>query len=130
MAKNKISAAQWSEMYVQLRNDLAYAQTYCPKSEPTTYLNNLTATVYQKIYTNYRYEKSALSKLFFDEVPKIAYDYRKVLYFSLVLLFVFAGIGVLSAVHDDRFVRLILGDAYVNTTLENIASGDAMAVYK
>lgn len=128
--KNKISADQWSQMYVQLSNDLAYSQTYYPKSELTLYLNNLTAAVHQKVYTNYRYEKNVLSKFFFDEVPRIAYDYRKVLYFSLVLFLVFAGIGALSAAYDDRFVRLILGDAYINATLENIAKGDAMAVYK
>lgn len=128
--KNKISADQWSQMYVQLSNDLAYSKTYYPKSELTLYLNNLTAAVHQKVYTNYRYEKNVLSKFFFDEVPRIAYDYRKVLYFSLVLFLVFAGIGALSAAYDDRFVRLILGDAYINATLENIAKGDAMAVYK
>ena len=40
------------------------------------------------------------------------------------------GIGALSAAHDDTFVRLILGDAYVNMTLNNIEQGDPMAVYK
>lgn len=129
-AKNKISADDWSQMYIQLSNDLAFSQTYYPKSDVTLYLNNLAATVHQKIYTNYKYEKNVLSKFFFDEVPRIAYDYRKVLYFSLALFLVFVGIGALSAAFDDRFVRLILGDAYVNATLDNIAKGDAMAVYK
>lgn len=128
--KNKISADDWSQMYVQLSNDLAFSQTYYPKSELTAYLNNLAGTVHQKVYTSYKYEKNVLSKFFFYEVPLIAYQYRKVLYFSLLLFLVFVGIGVLSAAYDDRFVRLILGDAYVNTTLDNISKGDPMAVYK
>jgi uncharacterized membrane protein SpoIIM required for sporulation len=32
--------------------------------------------------------------------------------------------------HDEKFIRLILGDGYVNMTLENIDNGDPVAVYK
>ena len=39
-------------------------------------------------------------------------------------------IGVFSAANNDSFVRLILGDSYVNMTSENISKGDPMAVYK
>ena len=39
-------------------------------------------------------------------------------------------IGIISTANDDKFVRLILGDSYVNMTMENIAKGDPMAVYK
>ena len=42
----------------------------------------------------------------------------------------FAIVGAYSAAHDGDFVRLILGDNYVNMTLENIEKGDPMAVYK
>ena len=38
--------------------------------------------------------------------------------------------GAVSVAHDDSFVRLILGDSYVNMTLENINNDDPMAVYK
>ena len=39
-------------------------------------------------------------------------------------------IGAVSTINDDSFVRLILGDAYVNMTIENIEKGESMAVYK
>jgi uncharacterized membrane protein SpoIIM required for sporulation len=39
-------------------------------------------------------------------------------------------IGVVSSAGDSGFVRLIMGDSYVNMTLENIDKGDPMAVYK
>jgi uncharacterized membrane protein SpoIIM required for sporulation len=39
-------------------------------------------------------------------------------------------IGVVSTLNDDSFVRLILGDSYVNMTIENIENGEPMAVYK
>jgi uncharacterized membrane protein SpoIIM required for sporulation len=47
------------------------------------------------------------------------------------LIFTISGIiGAISAANDDTFVRLIMGDAYVNETLANIEKGDPMAVYK
>ena len=38
-------------------------------------------------------------------------------------------IGVISAANDPNFVRLILGNGYVDMTLDNIANGEPMAVY-
>jgi uncharacterized membrane protein SpoIIM required for sporulation len=40
-----------------------------------------------------------------------------------------AVMGAVSVLHDKTFVRLILGDAYVNMTLENIKSGNPTKVY-
>ena len=40
------------------------------------------------------------------------------------------GIGVLSSAMDHTFPEVILGEQYVAMTLENIESGDPMAVYK
>ncbi|MTI20153.1 stage II sporulation protein M, partial [Fulvivirga sp. RKSG066] len=34
-----------------------------------------------------------------------------------------------SVLNDDTFIRIILGDAYVNMTLENIEKGNPLAVY-
>jgi uncharacterized membrane protein SpoIIM required for sporulation len=38
-------------------------------------------------------------------------------------------LGVVSTLQDETFVRLILGDGYVNMTLENIENGNPLAVY-
>ena len=40
------------------------------------------------------------------------------------------GIGILSCAMDAEFQRMVLGDDYVDMTIENIESGDPMAVYK
>ena len=45
-------------------------------------------------------------------------------------LFFFALVGAFSSANEGEFVRSILGDGYVNMTLENIEKGDPMAVYK
>jgi uncharacterized membrane protein SpoIIM required for sporulation len=39
-------------------------------------------------------------------------------------------IGWISSANDGEYSRLILGDSYVNMTLDNIEKGDPMGVYK
>jgi uncharacterized membrane protein SpoIIM required for sporulation len=47
------------------------------------------------------------------------------LFFTLFTL-----IGVLSAVYDKDFANIILGEGYVNQTIENIKSGNAVGIYQ
>ena len=116
--------------YIQLINDLSYSQTYYPKSKTTEYLNFLVTQIYRKIYKTKRLEKNRLKSFFLEEIPYLIYQYRKQMIFAFALFFFFVALGAISAAYDDRFVRIILGDEYVNMTLENIKNGDPMAVYK
>lgn len=119
-----------ASLYIHLVNDLSYAQTYYPKSKIVVYLNYLASQTYQKIYKTKRQETNRIVNFFSIEVPLIVYDYRRYILYAFILFFVATSIGVLSARNDDTFVRLIMGDSYVNMTLENIDKGDAVAVYK
>ncbi|RZJ67546.1 MAG: stage II sporulation protein M, partial [Flavobacterium sp.] len=71
-----------------------------------------------------------LVSFFKTEVPLIVYDHRKYILFSFILFFAFTAIGAISAANDVTFVRIIMGDDYMNQTLENIANGNPVAVYK
>ena len=128
--RKPISPDQMADYYVQLLGDLSFVQTYYPKSNTVTYLNFLVTQIYQKIYKTKRIEKNRLKFFFADYVPTLAYKYRKLIYFSFILFFFFALVGALSAHYEPRYVRAIMGDMYVNMTLENIENGDPMAVYK
>ena len=119
-----------ASLYIQLVNDLSYAQTYYPKSKTILYLNNLAARAFQKIYKTKREETNRFLHFWKTEVPLIVYEYRRYVLYSFIVFLSFVAIGVLSAAYDDAFVRLILGDGYVNETLENIEAGDPVAVYK
>lgn len=119
-----------ANLYVHLINDLAYAQTYYKKSKLVVYLNNLAVRVYQKIYRTKREDTNLLLHFFKVEVPLLLFQYRRYILYSFVFFLVAVLIGVVSAAHDDSFVRLILGNDYVNKTLQNIENGDPVAVYK
>jgi uncharacterized membrane protein SpoIIM required for sporulation len=119
-----------ASLYIQLVNDLSYAQTYYPKSKTVIYLNHLAATTYQKIYKTRREETNRVAYFFKTEVPLIVYNNRRYVLYAFIMFFVFTAIGVLSASKDENFVRIIMGDDYVNMTLNNIEEGNPVAVYK
>ncbi|MHC5202206.1 stage II sporulation protein M [Myroides sp. LJL119] len=124
------SADYLALMYIQIMNDLSYAQTFYPNSKVTQYLNNLAGQTYQKIYKTRRIEENRILYFFKTEVPLLIYKYKSYLFFTVILFLSIVAIGVLSAYHDPEFVRLVLGNSYVNTTLDNIEKGDPMAIYQ
>ena len=128
--KSKKNPDEMASLYIHLINDLSYAQTYYPKSKTVVYLNYLASQIYQKIYKTKRVEKNRIIEFFSTDVPLIVYEYRRYLVYAFSLFIFCVGIGVVSAMCDVDFVRLILGDGYVNMTLENIQQGNPVAVYK
>ena len=128
--KAKKNPDELASLYIHLVNDLSYAKTYYPKSKTVVYLNHLASLTYQKIYKTKREETNRLVYFFKTEVPLIVYQHRRYVLYSFLLCFIFTAVGVLSAANDQDFVRIILGDNYVNMTLENIEKGNPVAVYK
>jgi uncharacterized membrane protein SpoIIM required for sporulation len=129
-SKNKKNPDEMANLYIQLMNDLSYAQTYYSKSKTVGYLNHLAAQIYQKIYKTKRTESNRIVFFFKTEVPLLLFEYRRYLLYSFVLFFSMVGIGVISSMYDVNFIRSILSDGYVNETLENIKNGNPTAIYK
>ncbi|SHH21606.1 stage II sporulation protein M [Flavobacterium defluvii] len=128
--KAKKNPDELANLYIQLMNDLSYAQTYYPKSKTVVYLNHLASQIYQKIYKTKRTEKNRIVEFFKIEVPLLLFEYKRYLMYAFILFFATVAMGVVSARYDQNFVRLILGDDYVNMTLENIKKGNPVAVYQ
>ncbi|WP_294245993.1 stage II sporulation protein M [uncultured Chryseobacterium sp.] len=119
-----------SSLYINLINDLSFAQTYYPKSNTTVYLNHLSSQIFQKIYKTKRMEENRLFYFFKTEVPMLVYRYRRYLGYAFLFFTLFTLIGILSAVYDKDFANIILGEGYVNQTIENIKKGNAVGVYQ
>lgn len=128
--KAKKNPDEMANLYIQLMNDLSYAQTYYAKSKTVVYLNYLASQIYQKIYKTKRTESNRLVYFFKTEVPLLLYEYKRYLVYAFALFFISVSFGVVSAQYDTDFVRLILSDGYVNETLENIKKGNPVAIYK
>lgn len=123
------NADELAESFINITDDLAYAKSFYPQSNTTKYLNALAANFHQSIYKNKKEKTNRFIEFWKYELPILFYTYRRQLLYSFIFFTVFTLIGIVSAKYDNTFVRLILGDRYVNMTNENIAKGKPFGVY-
>lgn len=115
--------------FVELTDDLSYARTFYPDSNVTRYLNGLTAQMHRGLMQNRRDDRSRFVTFWKYELPLLFRKSHRLLALSAGIFLAASLLGWVSAAHDSTFVRLILGDGYVNMTLENIKKGDPLGVY-
>ena len=118
-----------AELFIQITDDLSFARTQYPNSRTTHYLNALASKIHLEIYKNKREEASRFITFWKTELPDVLYEARKPLFYAFIIFMIAGVMGAVSAAYDDTFVRLILGDHYVNMTLENIKSGNPTKIY-
>lgn len=128
--KDRVSPDVLTNYFIRLTDDLSFAKTYFPNSKTHAYLNELTSNIHQLIYKNKRESSRRIITFWKYELPRVVYECRRELLYSLVIFLISTIIGAVSANLDDNFARLILGDAYINMTEANIEKDDPMAVYK
>ena len=121
---------EMAHRFNDLVNDLGYSKTFYPQSKVTQYLNGLASSIYLRIYQNKKEESSRIVRFWKTELPLIIRKHHRPILYSFLIFTFFAVVGVFSSMHDQTFVRGVLGDQYVDMTEENIAKGDPFGVYK
>lgn len=130
LAGERHAPEKLNDLFIQVTDDLSYARTFYPNRSVRVYLNGLAQRIFFKIYQGKKSKRSHLAAFWLDELPLLLYQARYDLLFAFLLFVGAMAIGMLSCAAEPEFLRTILGDAYVEMTNENIASGDPMAVYK
>ena len=118
-----------ASLFLQVTDDLSFARTQYPGSRTTHYLNALAGKLHLEIYRNKKEQTSRFITFWKSELPGIVEEAHRPMFYALVVFLLAASIGAVSTAHDDTFVRLILGDDYVNMTLQNIRSGNPTRIY-
>lgn len=116
-------------VYAELTSDLAFSRSHYPGSRITIYLNNLASALHNEIYRNKREKWSRIITFWTQEIPDVMWEARRLLLASFVIFMASVLIGVVSTLGDSGFPRVILGDYYVDMTIDNIKNGTPMAVY-
>jgi uncharacterized membrane protein SpoIIM required for sporulation len=124
-----ISPDEASALYIELNDDLSYARTFYPGAQVTAYLNTLAAGMHRRVYRNQRMGLGRFITFWKTELPLLMAGTRRQLALSAIIFLAAVAVGGLSAHYDTTFTRLILGDGYVDMTLENIKQGKPMAIY-
>jgi len=118
-----------ADAYTRITTDLSFSRAHYPNSRITIYLNNLASALHNILYKMRKDKYSRIITFWTQEIPDVMYASRREMIYSFAVFAVSVLIGVLSAANDDSFVRLILGNSYVDMTLDNIKNGESMAVY-
>jgi uncharacterized membrane protein SpoIIM required for sporulation len=119
-----------AELFVRITDDLSWARTFYPDSNTEKYLNDLAARIHQEIYKNKKERRSRLLTFWTRELPLLMAKQRLNLLIAFLIFGISTWVGVISAQNDEGFVRLILGDGYVDETLKRMSDGDPLGVYK
>jgi len=125
-----ITPDEQAEMYIELTDDLSYARTFYPSSNTVAYLNSMAARLHQSIYKNKKEDRNRFKEFWMEEVPKLMHTHSSKLFLAFAIFTVSIFVGILSTLNDETFIRLILSDGYVNQTIDNIESGDPLAIYR
>lgn len=119
-----------SKLYLDLTEDLGYAQTFYNRRTVRVYLNQLAQKVFSGVHKQGGESWKKVLEAFTVSIPLEIYRSRKTLLFALIAFLVYSTIGVVTTYFNPDFPRIVQGDFYVDMTLENIANGNPLAVYQ
>lgn len=128
--KESISANESTRLFIELTDDLSYAQTHYPESPTTNYLNELSIGIFKEINKNRKKRENTFLNFWKFEIPLAVAQNHKILLFSFLFFTFFVFLGAFSTHYDSDYPRYVLGDIYVDQTLSNINNGDPMGIYK
>lgn len=129
-ASTQADPTELADLYLEITDDLGYAQTHYHRRTVRVYLNQLAQKVF--IGVN-KFKKDSFKELLIGitrSLPIEVYKSRKTLLTAFIAFIVYVGIGVVSTHLNPDFPRLVMGDAYVDMTIENIEAGNPLAVYE
>lgn len=118
-----------SRLFTEITEDLSYARTFYPRRSVRVYLNQLAQGVFTSLYKQRKQPVGNILKFWTESVPLEMYRARYNLLTSFLFFSVAVLIGAVSQEYDPEFVKLILGDFYVEETEERIRKGNPMGVY-
>lgn len=119
-----------SDLYLDITDDLSYSQTFYSRRTVRVYLNELAQRVYLGVHQQKGESLSKFISVWKTSLPLEIYRSRKTLFFALIAFIVYLMIGVITTHSDPDFPRIVMGDAYVDMTIENIQKGNPLAVYE
>jgi uncharacterized membrane protein SpoIIM required for sporulation len=127
--KVDLHPSELTGIFLEVTDDYSYSKTNYPQAKTTTYLNKLVAKAHHLVYKNKKESNKRLIDFWKTELPGLFGKYQNLLLLSFLISALGTLIGAVSQLNDDTFVRLILGDNYVNETIERIKRGNALGVY-
>lgn len=119
-----------SDLYLDITDDLGYAQTHYFRRTVRVYLNQLGQKVFIGVNKFKRDSIRNLVRELTISLPLEIYRSRKSLLTALIAFMVYVSIGIVSTAINPDFPRMVMGDSYVDMTIQNIEAGNPLGVYE
>ncbi|MBL7811999.1 MAG: stage II sporulation protein M [Bacteroidetes bacterium] len=127
---NTLDAEKMERAFIELNDDLAYAQTFYKNRSVRVFLNNLLSPVYNRIYRGRSLNRKSVATFFIHDAPLMNFRARHFMLISLITVMLGFSTGFFGTRHDYQFAYTVLGNRYVEMTEKNIEKKDPLAVYK
>lgn len=130
-SKDRLTSTEvMADNLIEIADDLSYARTFYSGSQTVKYLNQIASRYFIGITQYKKVERRTFFDFWKTDLPLIMYKRRKEMRLSLITLLAGVLVGVFSLQQDSQFANMILGDRYMEVTMDNIAKGDPMGIYK
>lgn len=119
-----------SKLFVQITDDLSFSRTFYPNRSIRKYLNGLAERLFISLNSTRKERFSDFVYFWKTSLPLMNFRARKEFFVSFIVFSLAFLIGFVSSSNDSTFASFILGEDYIEQTLENINNDDPMAIYK
>jgi uncharacterized membrane protein SpoIIM required for sporulation len=119
-----------SSLYMDITDDLSYAQTFYNRRTVRVYLNQLAQRVYTSLHIQKGESLKKVISVWKTSLPLEIYRARKNILFAFLVFAIWAIVGAVTTHYNPDFTATVLGEGYVRMTEDNIAKGNPLAVYE
>lgn len=123
------SPMELAKEYRAMECKIATARTAKADAPVIDYLERLLSGIHLAMFRHRSHTLLDTFVFIFKSVPRAVYSARYAIGASLLIVVSAYAIGIYSQITDPEFFRLIHGDYYTETTLQNIAEGKPMGIY-
>jgi len=119
-----------SALYLDITDDLGFAQTYYSRRTIRVYLNQLAQRVFIGVNKYQKFSFRNVLDFWTIELPLELYRSKKYMGFALISFLAYIALGWISSSVYPDFTATVLGEGYVEMTMENIEKGNPLGVYE
>lgn len=119
-----------SNLYLDITDDLGFAQTYYKRRTIRVYLNQLAQRVFIGVNKYQKFSFKNVIDFWTIELPLELYRSKKYMGFALISFLAYIALGWISSSVYPDFTATVLGEGYVEMTMENIEKGNPLGVYE
>src|ERR1041385_6019288 len=92
--KEQVNPAELTNMFVELTDDLSYANTNYPQTRTQMYVNSLPSKVHHLVYKNRKESGNRFVTFYVYEIPIFFSKYHKQLFYSFLIFGLAVTLGV------------------------------------